>query len=155
MSNSPKVRGQCCEQRVAISAPAEAVWEVLADFADWPKWNPLYVETDGILAPGEAITVSVVLPGMKPQKAHFTVTEFERPKLIEYSAKHLGGLMRVCRYIEIVATSATSCRVANGEIMGGPLGRLVARLVSGKVRAGLKGMNEGLRARSEQPAASR
>lgn len=149
-----KLRGTCCEQRISISASAETVWSVLADFAGWPAWNPLYVETEGTLAPGEEIAVAVALPGMKPQRACFTVTGLEPPKLIEYSMQHMGGLMRICRYIEITATSATSCRVANGEIMGRPLGRLLARFVAGKVREGLKAMNEGLRARAEQAASS-
>jgi hypothetical protein len=146
------VRGQCCEQRVAISAPVEAVWGVLSAFSAWPAWNPLYVETAGTLAPGEVIAMTVLLPGMKPQRTHATVTAFEPPKLIEYSMRHLGGLIRVCRYIEVTATGPASCRVANGEIMGGPMGRLLARAVSGKLRQGLKAMNEGLKVTAEGAA---
>ncbi|MEO6093475.1 MAG: SRPBCC domain-containing protein [Novosphingobium sp.] len=148
----PKLRGTCCEQRVAIQAPAEAVWAVLADFAGWPAWNPVYVETGGTLAAGEAITVAVALPGMKRQRARATVTAVEPPRLIEFSLRGFGGLLRICRYIDITSTGPASCRVGNGEIMGGPLGRMLARTVGGKVRDGLKAMNEALRARVEQSA---
>ena len=127
---------------------------MLADFAAWPAWNPVYVETEGSLASGATIAVVVALPGMKPVRARATVTGMEPPRLIEYSMREVGGLLRVCRYIEITATSPDSCRVANGEIMGGPIGKLLARVVARKVRAGLKAMNEGLKARAEGPAAS-
>ena len=145
----PPVRGRCCEQRVAIAAPADAVWAVLADFATWPAWNPLYVATQGALTPDGEIAVTVALSGMKPRGARFTVREVKPPRLIEYTSRNLGGLLRVCRYIEITPTGPDACRVSNGEIMGGPVGKLLAKFVGAKVREGLKAMNEGLRVRVE------
>ena len=149
----PCPRGRCAEHRIAIAAPAEAVWATLIDFTGWGEWNPLYVETAGALLVGTEITMTVQLAGMKPQHARATVRTLEPPALIEYAMSQLGGLLRAFRYIELIPTGAASCRVANGEIMSGPIGKLVARLMGAKVREGLRGMNEALKRRVEAAAA--
>lgn len=146
---APCIRGSCAEHRIAIDAPVETVWAILMDFERWGEWNPLYVNTSGRLDVGQEIGTTVALPGMKPQATRAQVTLVSEPTCIEYATVQMGGLVRVHRYMDLKTTGPASCRLANGEIMGGPAGKLLARFVGAKVRQGLKGMNEALKARAE------
>lgn len=145
----PCPKGRCSEHRIAIDSPVEAVWDELMDFAGWSTWNPLYAQTAGTLAVGNRITMVVTLAGSKPHNQSATVMAIEPPALIEYEIDRMGGLLRVLRYIELTATGPASCRIANGEIMGGPAGKLLARFIGPRVREGIKGMNRALKARVE------
>lgn len=49
-----------------IDAPREAVWSVLTDFAGYPEWNPMITNAEGTLAPGEVLTLRMMVSG-KPQ----------------------------------------------------------------------------------------
>ena len=45
-----------------ISAPSEAVWEVLIDTRAYPQWNPVFVEVDGAYVEGETVLNGVREP---------------------------------------------------------------------------------------------
>lgn len=145
-----RIKGRCVGHGITIEAPPELVWDFVADFAGWSSWNPLYRDTEGRAEEGETVRFAVQLAGMKPQKAKAQVTAVRQHELLEYGMSNLGGLIKAFRYVEIEELSPTRCRVVNGEIMGGPLGLLVARAVGAKVAAGLKDMNEALKAVSER-----
>lgn len=139
----------CAEHSIAIDAPIDTVWSILADFGSWGSWNPLYIETDGTLEVGRQVGMTVALAGLKPQKALARVSVVNPPTRIEYGLRNLGGLLCADRYIDLEPTGPGSCRVANGEIMSGLLGKLMFRFMGGKVRDGLQGMNEALQRRSQ------
>jgi hypothetical protein len=137
------------EHTVDIAAPAEAAWRTIVDIARWGEWNPLYMRAQGAFTVGSTLGMTIALEGMKPQHARATVLRVEEGRLIEYEIVNLGGLVRAFRYIEIEETGENACRITNGEIMSGLLGRLLARVVGEKVRKGLQAMNEALKARLE------
>lgn len=140
-----RIKGPCVGHRITIEAPPELVWDFIADFEGWKGWNPLYQNTSGHAEEGEQIRFVVHLAGMKPQKAKAQVSRVRQNELLEYGISGLGGLLKTMRFVEIHELSPTRCRVVNGEIMGGPLGRLVSRSLGKKVSQGLKGMNEALK----------
>jgi hypothetical protein len=142
-------KGYRAEHRIDIDAPVDAVWEILEDFGDWGLWNPLYVETNGALRIGETINMSIVLPGLKPQKASATVTANIPKSLIEYHTRAMGGLTLAYRYIELHQTGPAACTVVNGEVMGGLVGPLLGRAVGAKVLQGMQAMNEALKKLTE------
>ena len=139
----------CAEHCIGISAPADKVWQLVSDFAGWERWNPLYVETGGTAKVGETVHFTVVLQGMKPQKGKATVQAVKAPSLLEYGTRAFGGLVRATRYVEIRPLGEERCTVLNGEHMGGLLGPLIYMAVGEKVRLGMKGMNEALKALAE------
>lgn len=147
MSRRPAGRG--VEHRIEIAAPVSAVWRVVADLDHWGEWNPLYVEAKGTLVVGKPFAMTIVLEGMKPQKAHATIVAVEPEALLEYGISNLGGLVKAFRYIDLRALGPDRCEVANGEIMSGLVGNFLARAVGEKVRKGLQGMNEALKAKVE------
>jgi hypothetical protein len=142
-------RGSRVEHSIAIDAPAAIVWEMLADVNDWSRWSPLYASASGTLAVGETLDLAIALPGLKPQPVRATVTAASAGEAIRYLTLNMGGLVKGHRYVEIEPAGATGCVVANGEIMGGLLGPVISAAAGGKVRAGLKAMNEALKARAE------
>ena len=135
--------------RIEIAAPAADVWAVIADIDAWGRWNPLYVQARGMARVGDGLDMTIALEGMKPQKAHATVVTVEPQELLEYAIVNLGGLVKAFRYIEIMPLGTDRCAVANGEVMSGPIGNLLARIVGPKVEQGLEAMNAALKARVE------
>jgi hypothetical protein len=141
--------GRGVEHRIEIAAPAEAVWALVTDLPGWAAWNPLYVEGSGTVQVGQELRMLVAIEGMKPNRAVARVVTARPPDLLEYGMSNLGGLLRAFRYVQIERLGPDRCAVANGEIMSGPAGLLVARLIGEKVRRGLQRMNEALKMRAE------
>ncbi|MET1754313.1 SRPBCC domain-containing protein [Novosphingobium sp. RD2P27] len=140
-----RLKGACLGHRTTIEAPPELVWDFIADFEGWGGWNPLYQDTLGHAEEGEQIRFVVHLSGMKPQKAKAQVTKVRQNELLEYAVSGPAGLLKIMRFVEIHELSPTRCQVVNGEIMGGPLARLVPRSLGKKASQGLKDMNEALK----------
>ena len=136
--------------RIEIAAPASEAWAVIADLDTWESWNPLYIQASGTTRPGARLDMTIALEGMKPQKARATVVTVEPPALLEYAIVNLAGLVKAFRYIEITPLGADRCVVSNGEIMSGPIGNLLARVVGPKVATGLEAMNRALKAKVER-----
>jgi hypothetical protein len=147
MSKRPAGRG--VEHRIEIAAPVSAVWQVIADLNHWGEWNPLYTEANGTPVVGTPFAMTIVLEGMKPQKAQARIVAVEPDALLEYAITNLGGLVTAFRYIDLHPLGPDRCEVANGEIMSGLVGNFLARAVGEKVRKGLQAMNEALKAKVE------
>jgi hypothetical protein len=150
-----RIKGCCVGHRIEIDAPPEVVWDFVSDFDGWDSWNPLYVRTEGSVEPGQKLRFTVNLEGLKPQKGTAEVKVVRPHELLEYTISSMGGLVRIMRFVEVAEVSPTRCAVTNGEIMGGPLGGLVARAVREKVGKGLQAMNEALGAVAERKWTSR
>jgi len=145
-----RIQGSCVGHRITIEAPPEMVWDFLADFEGWRTWNPLYGAVAGRIEEGAPLSFTSLLPGMKPRKGKAVVRTVLHNELIEYAISAMAGLVKVFRFIEVEELSPVRCRVANGEITGGPLGRVASRAMSGKLAQGLKDMNEALKKVAER-----
>ena len=143
------ISGARIAHRVDIQAPAEAIWALLADVEGWPRWNPLYIEASGVLRLGGALGMAVALPGMKAQRVSATVLVLEPNAHLQYRSVSFGGLLTGVRYVDIQPSPVGGCRVSNGEIMGGVLAGLIARVLGKRVGQGLQMMNEALKATAE------
>ena len=60
-----------------------------------------------------------------------------------------GGLVKAFRFVEIEEISPTRCIVTNGEIMGGAMGGVIAKVMGRKIGKGLAGMNDALKRMAE------
>lgn len=149
MADFVRPPGLVVEDRIEIAASPEAVWAVLAAVNGWSRWNPLYAQAEGALIVGERIDLTIVLDGMKPQRASPMVQAVEPAALLQYQTSNLGGLIRATRYVVLTPLAGLGTAVLNGEAMGGPIGRLLARPIGAKVQAGLAAMNLALKNLSE------
>jgi len=145
----PRPKGATVERRVRIDAPADAVWEVLADVEGWGRWNPIYPSARGSIGPGDTITLTIALPGMKPRISSATVLHALPPLALQFGAPAFAGLLHATRYIEIDPLTDRSCTLVNGETFGRLLGRALVALIGTRVGDGLRGQNEGLKASAE------
>jgi hypothetical protein len=148
-------QGACVSHEIEIAAPPELVWDFVADFEGWAAWNPLYVRTAGKAEIGQTLRFTAAVPGMKPRKVQAQVYTVIQDRLLEYGLSNLLGLLKAFRFVEIEEITPTCCRVSNGEIMAGPVGRLVSRSVGEKVRQGLEAMNIALKHVAERKWHSR
>jgi hypothetical protein len=137
------------EHRVGIQAPAEAIWEVIADIEGWRRWNPIYPKAEGTLRIGERLVLELVLEGRKPQTIKPVILDWIPNEQIHWRLTMLGGLVKTTRYLEIEKLSDVGCIFANGELFGGPLGPSAARSLRGPVRRGFAAMGDALKARVE------
>jgi hypothetical protein len=141
--------GSSVEHSIEIQVPAEFVWEMLEDVGSWSSWNPIYVKASGSIGVGDSIAMLVVLPRMKPHDITAKVSRSIVNSQLHYGSPALGGLIRATRYVEISPTGPNKCIVTNGEVMGGLVGRFLARSVGPRIREGLQQMNEGLKQAAE------
>lgn len=142
-------KGIRIEQRVGIQAPAEVIWQVIADLPAWELWNPVYTKAAGRIGIGETLQMTLALPGQSPQQIRPVVLDWVPNEQLHWRLTLAGGLVRTIRFIEIEALSETGCIVSNGELFQGMLAPTILRRVGRSVHRGFGQMNEALKLRAE------
>ena len=142
-------KGVRIEHRIGVQTPAEVIWDLVHDVAGWGRWNPLYPEAGGDLRIGGGLTMTLALPGMKPQAERAVVLDWVPNEQLHFRVTGLGGLLRETRYVEIEQLAPESCIVSTGVIVGGLLGTSVARQIGGRIHKGVRLMNEALKEQAE------
>lgn len=143
------------EKTLEIEAPPAVVWEVLTDFAKYPEWNPFVVECRSTLKPGEAMDMRVKLLG-PPQRQVEWMNEHVPGRRFAYNMKPfpLGGLSSL-RSHDVEAVGAERTRYRSYFELKGWMMPLVRGLFGSAIERGMRGMWEGVKARSEQLWAQR
>lgn len=143
-SGPPKI-----EHRIGIQAPADVIWEILADIPGWEAWNPLYPKATGQLRIGEALTLTVAIPGERHRVIHPVVVDWVPRDQIHWTLSLMGGLVRSVRYLELEILGEENCIFSNGEIFGGLLGPMIANSKRRAIRKGFTALSEALAERAE------
>ena len=137
------------EHRIGVQAPAETIWEIISDLSSWHAWNPLYPQAEGSLRIGGQLSLTLALPGHKPETIKPTIVDWVPRDQIHWTLKMGGGLVRTYRFIEIEVLGETSCIFSNGELFDGLLGPFIARRMRRSIRKGFAEMGEALKDRAE------
>jgi hypothetical protein len=137
------------EHRIGIQAPVGVIWDILADIPGWESWNPLYPKAAGELHIGEALELTVAVPGEPHRKIQPVVFDWTPNDQIHWRLSMLGGLVQSVRYLELEVLGETSCIFSNGEIFAGLLGPSVANAKRRAIRKGFTAMSEALAAKAE------
>ena len=138
---------------IEIDAPAEVVWQLLADLDRWAEWNPFMRRGSGRLQVGERIEVHL----KPPDGMGMTI----KPKLLKVEPRRelrwLGHLVFPGLFdgehsfvIEPLAEGRIS--FVQREQFRGILAPLMLRWIGENTLAGFKAMNEALKAEAEQAA---
>jgi uncharacterized protein YndB with AHSA1/START domain len=109
------------EVTIDIQAKPEDVWAVLANAAEYPKWNSTVVSLDGQIAAGEKIQLKSVLDPKRTFK--LKVLEFVPPTRMVW-----GDAMGKRTY-EVMPKDASTVTFSMRERIGGPLFPLFARMI--------------------------
>lgn len=137
------------EHRIGIAAPAETIWEIVADVPGWADWNPLYPAASGVIRIGETLRLTLALPGQKPEAIAPRVLDWVPYEQLHWFSSAGSGLVKAVRYIEIEKLDEDSCIFSHGELYSGLLGAFVAKRMKGPIRAGFVAMSETLKAKAE------
>jgi len=121
---------------IEISADPETVWDVLADFAGWPAWNPdvKRVSLDGPVREGGTVRWKA-----GPSTITSTVRSLRRPGEIAWTGTTLGisavHVWHFERRGELTrATTAESWDGTLPRLLRGPLRRQLQTAVDGGLR---------------------
>lgn len=138
------------EHRIGIKAPADIVWEILADVPRWPEWTTLYSRATGVIGFGERLKLEVNVPDHAPEALEPVILEWEPRELIHWKLKSMMGLLESVRFFEIDTLSETGCIFSNGEMFGGFLGPARSAIKRrGALRQGFTALGEAMCARAE------
>lgn len=111
----------------SIEAPAERVWELLADVSRWPTWNTTVDKVDGQVVFGATVTVHAKLsPGRAfPVK----VVELEAPRRMVWRGGMPLGLFVGTRTFTIAPQNRGIVRFEMREDFTGLLAPLIVRSI--------------------------
>ena len=135
--------------QIEINAAPERVWQVLAEFALYPEWNPFITSASGTAAIGERLEVRIDPPGGRAATFRPVVTEAQAPQRLEWLGKLLfKGLFDGRHRFEIEATSGGTNFIQSEEFTG-VLVPLLAKSLDGPTREGFELMNRAIKERAE------
>jgi hypothetical protein len=137
------------EHRIGIQAPPDVIWEAISDLKSWADWNPLYTRASGEIRLGATLSLTLQVPGQKPQEIAPVILDWTPNELLHWRLTLLGGLVKTTRFLEIEKLAEESCIVSNGEIFGGLVGPTAAKRMGQSIYRGFREMNEALKARAE------
>ena len=132
-----------------IAAPAETVWAILTDVAAWPSWNSTVTATEGSVALGAKVTVSVTAnPGRSfPVK----VTTLDAPSRMVWTGGMPLGLFKGIRTFTLTPGADGSTGFHVREEYSGPLLPVMWRSMP-DLGPSFSQFAKGLKQRAERPA---
>lgn len=76
---------------IALHAPQERIWNILADFAAYPEWNRLMKAVKGQAAADAPLEVDLQYWGKPVRKVAGRITGFMPPKYLSWAYTHPYG----------------------------------------------------------------
>ena len=139
------------ETSIEIAAPADRIWSVLTDFADYAQWNPFMRSVVGRPKPGERLAVTVAPPGGKPMSFRPVVLDAMPARRLRWRGRLLlPGLFDGEHRFDLTDVPLGT-RLDHGEHFSGLLAAVVmGEAALDRTRRGFVAMNEALKSRCEK-----
>jgi hypothetical protein len=135
---------------IDIASRAERVWDVLTDFAAYPRWNPFIRQVDGVLAHRARLRVRIQPPGGRAMTFHPTVLRVEEGRHLSWRGRtFLPGLFDGEHAFDLEPAARDSVRFVHGEVFRGLLVPFLASTLRTTTRQGFEAMNAALKKRVE------
>ena len=141
--------------QVDVDAPPERVWQVLTDFAAYPQWNPFIVRAEGDARRGGRLTLRMQPVGGRAITFRPTVLEATPGRRLRWLGHLLvNGIYDGEHSFTIEPLGEGRARLVQQEDFRGLLVPLMARSLDKPTLASFQRMNQALKTRVEQPAAT-
>jgi len=136
---------------IEIDAPAEYVWEVLTDFASYPKWNPFIRRVDGEARTGAVLDAYIQPSGGRGMSIKPHVLKVEPGRELRWRGRlFLPGIFTGEHIFMIDGMAANRVRFTQREVFTGLLVPFLGRMIEEDTRRGFDEMNAALKNRVEQ-----
>jgi hypothetical protein len=138
---------------IEIQASAELVWQLLTDFAGFPRWNPFIRRVSGRAVAGERLEVTIQPSGARGMTFRPTVLKAEPCRELRW-AGHFGvpGLFDGEHIFTLEPRGTNRIQFVQREIFTGLLVPIFARGLDIDTQRGFEEMNVALKLRAEQAA---
>ncbi len=136
---------------IEIQASSEQVWQILADFARFPQWNPFIRRAKGQAKAGARLEVRIQPSGASGMTFKPTVLKAEPNRELRWLGRFLlPGLFDGEHIFSIEDLGAQHVRFTQREIYTGWLVPLMAHGLDTDTRRGFEEMNQALKALAER-----
>ena len=135
---------------ITIHAAPEAVWRVLLNFPEYPRWNPFITDIQGRADTGERLDVTIQPPGRRPMRFRPEVLRALPGQELSWLGR-LGvpGLFDGEHRFELERAEEGGTLLRHREKFSGILLPLLWWRMGKPTRAGFEAMNRALRDRVE------
>jgi hypothetical protein len=138
---------------IEIQATAERVWQLLTDFASFPKWNPFIRHAKGEIKRGARLEIQIQPSGANGMTFRPTVLKADANRELRWLGHLLvPGLFDGEHSFTIEPLGENRVRFTQDEIFTGLFVHLFERGLDKNTRHGFEDMNRALKARAEQGA---
>lgn len=130
---------------ITLEAPADRIWELLADCSLYQHWNPLFTGATGGLRVGGRLELVVSLPQIAPFRVQPEVLAVDPPGRLCWRHSLVCPAVMTWTYCnELEVIDAQRVRVVQSSRFGGMLGTLFMLGLGSSVGAGMERFNEAL-----------
>jgi hypothetical protein len=138
------------ETEIEIRASAERVWELLTEFASYPRWNPFVRSIEGELLVGHNLSVFIQPPGSGGMRFRPTLLTVSPTRELRWKGKLLRpGVFDGEHYFKLEAAPNGGVLFRQGESFTGLLVPLFRKSLDGATKQGFIAMNEALKREAE------
>ncbi|HZW16716.1 MAG TPA: SRPBCC domain-containing protein [Brevundimonas sp.] len=136
------------ENRIGVRAPADRIWDILADLPSWDRWNPIETAVEGTIAYGGSIALTEAITGLPERRAAVRVGEWQPHAQLVWLERR-GLWFSSLRYFEIDEIEPGSCIFANGFIFNGLRGEMYFDRNRKALRPAVDAVGEAMKALAE------
>lgn len=132
--------------RRKISAPPEAVWQLLTDAGGYPSWNPAVLGIEGEIREGNSISLtSIVNPN---RRFKLKVSDVRPPNHMIWSSGMPLGLFKGVRTFTVTATPDGASEFSMVETYSGVMEPLISKSIPDMTESFAQ-FGDGLKAAAE------
>ena len=132
--------------QIEIQADSTTVWNILADFSNYPNWNPFITTIQGKLKMGERLRIAIGTFKFEP-----TIKELEEGRKLSWLGRLLfPGLFDGRHTFECLPQSDGTTLFIHQERFSGLLVPFMKKKLDTETKLGFESMNSALKELAEQ-----
>lgn len=133
---------------IEINSSPDKIWNILADFEKYEKWNPFINRIVGEPREGSKIEIHVTTPAGKSRMYQPTVTKVEQGHELRWIGKSL--LLNGEHIFAIEQMKQGRVRLVHREVFYGLLTSFFGKSLDTDIKQGFEEMNRALKERAER-----